>query len=332
MPRPFPTNALSPWEDITSTEINLLKKIHCRTVTQLDVGWQAISPQCFVEVMRACASSLELAVFRVRVGARTSDVIHMPAFLFEMPRLEHLSVELENMTELPPRFLTMFCMPGLKRLEIKNLNRDRCIPWDFSHITWLITSSCASLDCLILANVNKVIKNSVKGSPRLHTFHTRCDNPDEAIWDAPLRREQRHNDLLSLLRAIPNAARLCLPATMPLPNAIIDKIATGELIPRVEHFQASFTDPDHMLSMLRRRNGTWTSSSKRPNSRISRFRIVNLTILSRTEAVGGLAKVSSSQVKKVKKLAKRCIKPESNGQKAATKLFVCTCKACPECL
>ncbi|KAF4613002.1 hypothetical protein D9613_010741 [Agrocybe pediades] len=332
MPRPFPTNALSPWEDITSTEINLLKKIHCRTVTQLDVGWQAISPQCFVEVMRACALSLELAAFRVHVGARTSDVIHMPAFLFEMPRLEHLSVEIENVTELPPRFLTMFCMPGLKRLEIKNLNREKCIPWDLSHITWLITSSCASLDCLILANVNKVIKKSVKGSSRLHTFHTRCDNPDEAIWDAPLRREQRNNDLLNLLRAIPSATRLCLPASIPLQPEATNMIATGALIPRVEHFQASFTDPDLMLAMLRRRNGTWTSSSKRPDSRISQFKIVNLTILSRAEAVGGPTKVSPKQVKKVKKLVKRCIKPEGDGQTVVPKSFVCTCKACPGCL
>ncbi|KAF9542582.1 hypothetical protein CPC08DRAFT_801849 [Agrocybe pediades] len=245
------------WGEITRYEVDVLRRARS-TGKALNVVKKRISPRTFVEAMEVTANRLQEASIIVGIPPGVpfrNDVAYLIPPSLTMRNLTRLFLHIENL-DMPPKFLKVLRMPALEVLEIRNGVAGQCRPWDLSIVTAVITGSECELETHSLWNVRSKTQRACSDMKARSALPCReIPVPENERAALEFRMSQQDNDLISLLRAVPDLQILRLPLNVPLRAASLALIGTGELVPGLMSLKAGFLQKGPLLDMLRRRNG-----------------------------------------------------------------------------
>ncbi|KDR77823.1 hypothetical protein GALMADRAFT_1326803 [Galerina marginata CBS 339.88] len=207
-------------------------------IVNLDLGKTPIPCDTFITIMHRSAVSLIDGVFHVELGVNVNYFLKS-CHPVCMQQLANFRVRYVNPSYYPDIIL-LFSFPMLRRLWVER--SDRCSPfqWDVPRYTTMLATSKVPIETLVLANcaVGPGATSLIKRS----------------------RRDTSYHELEELLTLVHDVRTLVLPWSVHVHFPTIQKIASGEMLPRLEVLEVSSTHPTIVCDMVRVRNKRGSSS------------------------------------------------------------------------
>ncbi|KDR69540.1 hypothetical protein GALMADRAFT_145296 [Galerina marginata CBS 339.88] len=201
-------------------------------MAKLDLVNTPISCDVFMRIMCQSAPSLTDGAFHVELSVNANQFLKSCRPLC-MPNIAHFHIQIVN-PGFYPDIIRLFHFPVLRRLRVER--SDQCSPfqWDVPRYTAMIATSTVPIETLVLANcafgfgATSLIKRS--------------------------RRDTSYQELEELFLLARDVHTLVLPWSVHLHLPTIQKIATGEMLPRLQVLEFGTTHPAIAIDMVRERN------------------------------------------------------------------------------
>ncbi|PPQ71927.1 hypothetical protein CVT26_007190 [Gymnopilus dilepis] len=246
------------------SDVNILDlKLPLRELTLLNMETTPLPLNAFVPIARLCQQSLIEGHFYLKfdVGSKHfgSNLIGHPIIL---GCIEVLSFRLVN-ANWYPEFITTLRLEKLKSLQIMRCERTAPFNWDIPLYTSFISGSSGSLLSLRLQVF------PYKGQEVVHLHTSAC------------HQRPSQEELFGFFASMPKVKSLSLPTDIHLHGGILEKVATGELLPQLTDVEfASNRGLALIFDAFRDRSDFhyWHSPSTSASSPLSRISSVTLSI------------------------------------------------------
>ncbi|KAF8957618.1 hypothetical protein BDZ97DRAFT_1845788 [Flammula alnicola] len=212
-----------------------------RQLTALDMGTTAMPPDVFIKIIGEARSSLRDAFFQIRFHKPACPGLRLAPREITLKKLETLRFRLIYPTQ-DPRLFALLRFPNLRDLYIEM--HDVFQDWDMEMYTGILRRSTKSLRYLQLSDFSQQGSNMPPPNRR--------------------HRDTSYHELERFFTVVRNINFLHLPLSVHIHASTMEKLATGELLPRLTTLELGSINGKDVLSMVKRRNEAVLSHSLAP--------------------------------------------------------------------
>ncbi|KAF8964572.1 hypothetical protein BDZ97DRAFT_1815717 [Flammula alnicola] len=212
-----------------------------RQLTALDMGTTAMPPDVFIKIIGEARSSLRDAFFQIRFHKPAFPELRLAPREITLKKLETLRLRLIYPTQ-DPRLFALLRFPNLRDLYIEM--HDVFQDWDMEMYTDILRRSTKSLRYLRLSDFSRQGSNTPPPNRR--------------------HRDTSYHELERFFTVVRNINFLHLPLSVHVHASTVEKLATGELLPRLTALELGSINGKDVVSMVKRRNERVLSHSLAP--------------------------------------------------------------------